>query len=78
MRFELSTAGNFYSNASEIEKLKKLGFKFEWLEEYNKYAISNYPEIHISTMDELMDFIKEYGRIIIDEGVIKIYDNYLE
>lgn len=47
----------------------------------DKTRIQNYSKlgtIEINSLDELMDFIKDVGRIVIDENEIIIYNGYLE
>jgi hypothetical protein len=80
MQFKLKTAGNFYPDVSSRAKLEKLGFKFEPSDykEYMKADLDDEPTIEITTLDELMDFIKEYGSIVLDEDCLTIYDDYLE
>jgi len=92
MKFKLSTTHFAYSK-EEAEKLEKIGFKFEAFEsrEENKYyqhllhRMDHNPEIEFKTFEELMEFVKTYGRIIIttdydsDEGKnIELYDSYRE
>jgi hypothetical protein len=73
MQFKLKTAGNFYPDVS-------LGFKFEPSDykEYKKVELDDEPTIEITTLDELMDFIKEYGSIVLNEDCLTIYDYHLE
>jgi hypothetical protein len=35
-------------------------------------------EVIINSIEELLDFIKKEGRLIIDSDSIKIYDDYIE
>jgi hypothetical protein len=86
MIFELSTSGYFYSDKDEMDNLKKLGFTFREVDRdtsYNNdrvYTIDDdKPQtIEINTIDELMKFVKQYGRIVVDHGTIEIYDGYRE
>jgi hypothetical protein len=80
MRFSLSTAGYFYPSASDRERLGKLGFKFQ-PSDYKGYSLSDDDEtqsIEISTLEELLAFIREHGDIIMTEDGIKIYDDYID
>lgn len=82
MKFELTTSGNFYSK-SDIQKLENLGFKFkDWnnkdsLVKADKYKIGE-SLIEINSLDELINFVKKYGSIVLDENSIEIYDDYRE
>lgn len=73
MKFNLSTSGWSYSEQDEISRLEKLGFTFG----PRKY-IAGEPTIEINTLDELMEFVKEYGQIVLDIDTIEIYDDYRE
>lgn len=74
MEFKLDTSGYFYKDKKDHENLKKLGFKF------NGNMIDRFktPTININTLTELLEFIKKYGTVIIDEESIEIYDNCRE
>lgn len=76
MKFNLSTTGYFYNNKEEIDSLKELGFSFE--QHKQEYAISGNPTIEINTLEELVEFSKKHGHIILDGNNIEIYDNYRE
>jgi len=87
MRFDLDTSGLYY-NEEEKNKLEKLGFKFDEPERAGAgYRKLGDRELHIdfSSLDELVNFIKEHGNIVIEppEGdergwSIEIYDDYRE
>jgi hypothetical protein len=36
------------------------------------------PQIEINTLEELINFVKEYGPVVVSENEITIYDDYLE
>jgi hypothetical protein len=81
MKFTLLTAKGFGYTQDERGKLKKVGFKF--IEKckgtpFHAFLIKGSPEIEINTIDELVEFINQYGTIIVDNGSITIYDGYTE
>lgn len=73
MKFNLKTSGYFYHDPKERNKLEYLGFYFEKTE-YG-FAIRGTPEIEINSLEELIAFSEKYGRIILDDGTIEIYDD---
>ena len=76
MKFLVDTAGYFYTE-KEKKKLEKLGFTFIYDAEGTCYKIEkNEILLEINTLDEMMDFIDEYGKIVIEKDEITIYDNY--
>lgn len=81
MEFKLKTAGYFYSD-EDAEKYRKLGFKFSvYKDAFNpnrKNVIDGDPTISFSSLEELMSFIEEWGDVVVSNGEIRIYDNYLE
>ena len=87
MRFNLDTCGLYY-NEEEKNKLEKLGFEFDEPERAGASSRKLRGQklyIDFSSLDELINFIKEYGRIVIQppEGDewgwnIEIYDDYRE
>jgi pectin methylesterase-like acyl-CoA thioesterase len=83
MTFRLTTAGCFYS-AEQAEKLSRLGFKLQQTCEPTAYRFGDWympngqATIEINTLDELMEFVKEWGDIVLSEGNIQIYDDYRE
>ena len=84
MKFSLSKA-SIYNTEEEKEKYEKLGFKFEWLPEENRWSdMYSTPSFEIETLEGLLQFIKTYGAIILEwEGdpelfSILIYDDYLD
>ena len=76
MKLELTTTESLY-NDNEIEKLKPLGFEFNF-KNGGYWKTHKEVFIEINSIDELMDFIKKYGRIVIEDNVIEIYDDYRE
>ena len=80
MTFKLRTSGRFYSNEDK-EELQKLGFHFTLEKHFNDrpwYKEWVMPTREMSTMEELMCFIKKWGPVVIDENYIEIYDSYRE
>jgi hypothetical protein len=86
MKFNLTTAGNFYSDPEQIRKLEALGFGFvlevedktSLFSEGDKYLSSGETEIEINTLEELINFSKEWGKLVVSEGELEIYDDYRE
>lgn len=80
MKFKLTTSGHFYT-AEEAEPLEKLGFVFKKTDD-GRHASKAYNcpevEIEINTLDELIQFIKEWRCIAMYDGSIEIYDDYRE
>ncbi len=93
MKFNLSTS-NWLYNDKDKEQLKKLGFAFEGnpkehhIDNGKKWYIDNYGAgrhiiIEIYTLEELLEFQKNYGQLVIGrcskEGLwLEIYDGYRE
>ena len=77
MKFELSTSKYFYPDKNERIELSKLGFTFR-PSEYKKYVIEGTPEIEINSLEELIEFSKEFGELIIEDKSIEIYNGYRE
>jgi hypothetical protein len=93
MKFKLDLAADSYGdriamNHDEevklVEAYMKLGFKFSIsYDKLNKrvFWIKDrivIPEIEINSLEELMEFISEYGELIVDEDKIVIYNDYIE
>jgi len=80
MKFKLHTAGHFY-NKSDKTDLEQLGFTFRKTQISGRdYALNNVNDayIELNNIDELMQFIKKWGRVVVDKDSIIIYDDYLE
>jgi len=83
MKFELSTAGYFYSK-EEAEPLKELGFKFDTASWENSIRCSGIvitdhtPDIEFDTLEQLISFIAKQGNCVVSCDSITIYDDYLE
>lgn len=92
MKYQLETVKYFYHDKEEMENLEKLGFTFEETEhlsteidiensaylKFRDYSICGEPTIELRSLEELAEFIREYGQIVMDEGTIEIYDDYRE
>ena len=79
VKYKLETAGYYYAQ-EDAEKLETLGFEFE-PSKFRKELEQPYGqtvEIEISTMEELAEFVEQWGRIIVDRDTITIYDDYVE
>jgi len=83
MKFKLRQAA-YWCDTETKNKLSKLGFRFmKETEEnitYREWYCDNDidPTIEINTIEELMQFIEEYGRIVIDGDEILIYNDHIE
>jgi hypothetical protein len=87
MKFTVTTTDYIY-NIDEAEKLMGLGFEFEGSSNASRLRITTKdPEIEINTIDELMEFVKKFGDIVVSEPLfpekdanpkIEIYDGYRE
>jgi len=83
MKFKLTTSSYFYNDEWK-EKLERIWFSFsEYKSHYfprseNRYTKDLSPEIDINTIEELIDFQKEYWNLILSEWEIEIYDDYRE
>lgn len=92
MKYAIKTSKYFYQDKEEMEQLEKLGFTFEKTE-YNSsvvcletlktktvpdYLICENPVLEIDSIEELADFVKEYGQIVLDTDTIEIYNYYRE
>jgi len=81
MKFDLSTAGHFYT-AESAKKLEELGFQFDdpgYNKRKCKRIITNSVEINISSLEELLAFSDKWGQLIINSNdIIIFYDDYCE
>lgn len=85
MKFKVELAKRFYSlnnnyENNEVNKLQELGFKFVDTRFNNSKRLinDNEVEIEINTLDDLILFIKRYGKIVIDNNSIIIFNGNLE
>jgi len=77
MKFELSSAKIRFSDEEKI-RYEALGFQFE-RREGNEWRCKNAPIIiELNSLDELIEFIRRWGAIIMDENEITIYDDFIE
>ena len=80
MKFDLSTVGYFYT-VEDAKKLEELGFQFDnngYDKRLCKRIITRSVEINISSLEELLEFSKKWGELIISGNEIIIYDDYRE
>jgi hypothetical protein len=77
MKFKVSTSGDFYPNESTRTELEKIGFTFE-PSSYLGFTIEGEPTVEIKNLKELIRFADKWGKIIIDDGTIEIYDDCRE
>lgn len=66
MIFNLQVANEFYTDVDEKAALAELGFRFRDID-YGA-MIEGDPIISINSIDELMDFIHDYGNVIINKN----------
>lgn len=74
MKFKLETIGVYYEDA-EKRDLENLGFKFyrlhgtkTWVKKSDKVFIS------FGGLQELLAFVDTWGKVLISNNLIKIYD----
>ncbi len=84
MQFYLKNVAT-WTTKEHADKLRQLGFKVKEeknlkYKQHGEYYIeeNRAGSITINTLNELMDFIKAYGKIVLDENTIEIYDGYRE
>jgi len=80
MKINLSTVGLYYT-IEDAKKLEELGFKFDdngFSKRLCKRIITRSVEINISSLEELLEFSKKWGELIISGNEIIIYDDYRE
>ena len=77
----LLTTTQFSYFSEEAEKLKPLGFTFDPVDSiHGELVIRGAPEIELNSIQELIDFSKEWGELVInhDPPRIEIYNDYRE
>jgi len=79
MRFKLTSTNDLYK-ASSVEKYKAIGFKFK---EYQSddgdfQKIDEDIFIELNDLNQLMDIISMFDRVIVTKDEIEIYDGYRE
>lgn len=80
MKFKLITSKYLYSKG-QAEKLGKLGFTFRGIKfdpDIFEVIDKDFPTAEINTLEELMNFIKSYGKIVISNEEIVINDGDTE
>ena len=84
MIFKLRTSESFYPQ-DVIRDYESLGFRFTltdpiWREDNTTYYKDSKfePVVEINTLEDLMEFQKEWGMLVITEDTIEIYDGYRE
>ena len=77
MKFILSTSGDFYPRADERKELEEIGFTFS-PSDYKDFTINGSPEIEINSLHELIQFVDKFGRVIVENGSMEIYNDYRE
>ena len=83
MKFKLSTSGQYYGVKSAAD-LRKLGFDFklevhkhpiESAHDWTLRKLDSVVEVEIPTLEALIAFSDEWGKLIIKNGAIEIYDD---
>jgi hypothetical protein len=76
MKFQVIAVEHYYYN-NDMERLKKLGFKFEPYGKGPEFTVVNREgvTIEINTLEQLMEFIASYGEIFINKTNIYINVN---
>ena len=78
MKFELRSAAYFSYNQN-VELLKKYGFTITETNDKFKGVIEGNPKIEINSLDELIALSNEFNSsLILDDGLITIYNGYIE
>ena len=88
MQLEITATGWSYCK-KDAEKLMQLGFEFETKDNSgSKFSYKTGSELYVKTdkrvfkefnsIEELMDFAKENKRLVIEDNVVEIYDDYRE
>ena len=84
MRFKLTNNKSFFNKEKSedmkyMNSLKKLGFGV-FKEDDKEFYLNKEkkPFVEIHKLEELMDFIKNFGEIVLTSNVIEIYDDYRE
>lgn len=73
MIFKLRVTKYFYTNKNQINSLKKLGFTFK--KSKSEFEILGEPMLEINTLEELLQFYSEYGKLVITANTIEIYND---
>lgn len=87
MKFALDTSSSWYKEDKALD-LMKLELHLEppdvGGDEYHKPCFKpddwtdNKGTVEINSLEELMTFVEKWGRVIVSEDSIEIYDNYRE
>ena len=93
MLFQVTTSASTYPDGRRKKNLEKLGFKFTphdehynslfqtiWKSKKQMFHMDYDQDIKINIEDlkDLLQFSKKFGKLIIDENTIEIYDDYRE
>ena len=82
MLFKIRPVEQVYDDEQEINRLKDIGFKFELHNNlyYNTFILKNDEvELNIDTLEQLIDFQRKYGDLILDDNnTILIYNASVE
>jgi len=75
--FNLKKASGI-NDVEEQKKYERLGFRYIKGDMVTYTDRHHIPQIEINTLEELINFVKEYGPVVVSENEITIYDDYLE
>jgi len=78
MKFKVKTLGYHYSQGDAIVLHGALGFEFSVCPDSDELKIEGEGSIELNTIDDVVDFISDYGEIIWCGDTITIYDGYNE
>lgn len=76
MEFIVSTTGSYYDE-DKMQKLQALGFTFT-KSDIGGWCIKGSGKVEIDSIQDLIDFTNEWGRIVFHKDEIEIYDDYRE
>jgi hypothetical protein len=77
VKFKVATLRETYT-PSQAKKLKELGFRFRPLVDSDDVDIRGNGEVSLHTIEDVVDFIAEYGEVIWNKNAITLYDGYNE
>ena len=82
MKFKLKTSAYSYSR-EDARELEPLGFTFkeriDFMTGMKKLVQEKYEsEIEINSLEELVNFSKQWGELVLNQDSIEIYNDYRE
>lgn len=76
MQYKVEISDEVIGSLAEAEELAKLGFTFRPVNNY--FRMYGEGSITIDTLEQLQAFIHKYGRIVLQDTLIEIYNGYRE